>query len=103
AEALSQRRPTGGAATAERRRVEPGELGRRDRATRVARRKVAVGSAEARAIKHGVVDEKRAPEDVGVAGQQRAVEIEQREAPLAGPAHAERRCHARGRVNAWMP
>ena len=95
-------------AAGERRRVEGGELGRRDLAARIAIGDVAVGGAEGRAIEDALVDQELAPEHVGVAREQRAVEIEQRQPRRRCRcrdvgAQAERRCQAFGRVNVWMP
>jgi hypothetical protein len=78
-EALAQRRPCSRRATGERRRVEAGELLRCDGAAFVTLRDLAVGGAEGCAIEDALFDQERAPEDVGVAGEQRSVEIEQRE------------------------
>ena len=102
-EAVAQRLPGTRTPAGERRRVEGGVLGRRDRAARVPLVDFAVRGAEGGAIENTLVDEELAPEEIGVAHEQRAVEIEQRETTLAGTPHAERRCQARGRVNAWMP
>jgi hypothetical protein len=129
-EAGAKRRPAGGRAAGERRRVEAGELLGRDRALRVALGDLAVCGTERGAIEDALVDQERAPEDVGVAREKRAVEVEEREAratagatarafrierrvallalgggalPVGRSGQAARRCQARGRVNAWMP
>ena len=100
-EACALLRPLGSAAAGERCRVEGAELGRRDRAGGVAGGDVAVGRREGGAVEDAFVDQELAPQLVGVAVEQRAVEVEERE-PRGG-AQAERRCQAFGRVNAWMP
>ena len=95
-------------AAGERRRVEGAELGGGDRAARVALGDVAVARREVVAIEHALVDQELAPQHVAVAGEQRVVEVEQRQpgrcrsgapSPLK-PSAGARPC---GRVKAWMP
>ena len=81
----------------QRRRVEGAELGRRDRAGAIALDDAAVARFEVGAIEHALVHQELAPELVGVAVEQRPVEVEQRQ---RGRSVAQRRSRAGARPSA---
>ncbi len=99
-EAAAQRQPAGARAPRQRRRVEGAELGRRDRAGAIALDDAPVARFEVGAVQDSLVHQELAPELVGVAVEQRPVEIEQREPESA---QGLRRCQAFGRMKVWMP
>jgi len=94
--------PSGPGASCQRGRIEGAELGSADRTGAIALDDAAVARLEVVAVENALVDQEGAPELVGIAVEERPVEVEQRE-PRRCHAQGLRRCQAFGLRKVWMP